>query len=134
MSDTMTPSQSIVAAAPTSVIHEITDSRGRILRWKLPTFLEQVRMIRAIGAEQSSNQVYVQMVTIACSIVSIDGAPQPKPTNEVQIDGIIERLGDEGVAAISAYMRRSAAERSAAEAAAVSNGVPADPLGASASS
>ena len=116
MSDTvMTPSQQIIAASPASQVHEFTDSRGRFLKWKMPSFLEQVRLLRAIGPEQAQNQPYVEIVNVACSIVSIDGVPEPKPTSERQIDATLERLGDEGIAAISAFMK-AAAEKTKAEA------------------
>ncbi len=132
MSETVqTPSQSIVAQSPTSVVHTITDSRGRRIAWKLPTFLEQVRLLRAIGPDQSTNQPYVEIVTVACSVLSIDGVPEKRPTNEAQIDAILGSLGDEGIAAISGYMRRAKAEASAAADAATGGTAP-DPLGASA--
>lgn len=132
MSEFQTPSQAIVASAASSQVHEFSDVRGRRIKWRAPSFLEQVRMLRAIGAEQSANGPYIRIVQVACSVLSIDGLPVPKPTNERGIDLAIEMLGDEGMEAIAAYMDKQMADSKAAAASAVA-GVPDSPLQASAS-
>jgi hypothetical protein len=117
MSDVQTPSQRIIAASnPT---FEFTDTRGRKLVWRAPGVIDQVRLMRAIGAEQSKNEPYVQLVNVACSIVSIDGIVRPAVTNERQIDAAIIALGDEGVLAISAFMKKQISDAEAAAEAAL---------------
>lgn len=130
----MSPSQSIVAGAATNVVHEFFDSRGRRIAWKSPSFLDQVRLLRAIGADQASNETYVGIVNVACSVASIDGVPVPRPTNERQIDAAIGSLGDEGIAAILAFMAEQKRKAAADAAAALAGDAPADPLSQSGTS
>jgi hypothetical protein len=39
------------------------------------------------------------MAMLAYSVVAIDGVPVPSPTNEQQIESLVSRLGDAGIAA-----------------------------------
>lgn len=111
----------------------ITDAKGRKITTRTFNVLDQVRLLRAIGAEQSNNQPYVQIVMMACSVSDIDGVPCPVPTNERQIDAAIARIGDEGFAALMVDVKRQleALEKDA-EAAASGGEVKKDPLAASA--
>jgi hypothetical protein len=54
------------------------------------------------------------MAFIASSVSAIDEVPVPPPVNELQIEVMIDRLGDEGVAAIAQALQQSP-EPSAAE-------------------
>ena len=114
MSETQTPSQSIVSAAANTQVYSFTDSRNRVIKWKAPTFLEQVRLLRAIGPAQSNNEPYVNIVNVACSVLSIDGQPMPPVSSERSIDFVLEMLGDEGVVAIGAFMNKQKQESRAA--------------------
>jgi hypothetical protein len=78
----------------------ITTADGRVLKLRKLKALDQVRLLRAIGAEQSSNQPYVRIVEAAASIESVDGIPNPIPRTESQIDAMIGRIGDEGLNAV----------------------------------
>lgn len=115
----------------------LTDAKGRKLTVKDLSALEQLRLLRAIGPDQSMNQPYVMSVQAAASVTFIDTVPCPKPTNERQIDAMIDRLGDEGLAVVQLHQQmvmvkayraaQDAIEAHAAEA------VAADPLAGSAS-
>ena len=109
---------------------KIMDAKGRVLTYRNLTILDQARIMRAIGAEQSKNEPYVQLVQAACSVNEIDGIPVPMPTNERAIDACIGRIGDEGFAAIVAYMNREMERMKEAAAAALESGEekPANPL------
>jgi len=101
----------------------ITDARGRKLTLRKMTVIDQTRMFRAIGADQSQNQPYVQIVECAYMVSDIDGLPVPAPVSERQIDAAISRLGDDGVAAVMVHrIAEIQATTSAAEAAAEANG------------
>jgi hypothetical protein len=63
------------------------------------------------------------MLHVAAAIIEIDGVVQPFPTNEFQIDAMVERVGDEGYLAVQAFI-----ERKKAEMAATAEAAPADPL------
>ena len=54
------------------------------------------------------------MALIASSVAAIDDVPVPPPSNEVQIEAMIGRLGDAGVAAIAQALQQIS-EPSAAE-------------------
>jgi hypothetical protein len=113
----------------------ITDANGRKLTLRKLNVLDQVKLLRAIGPQQSNNEPYVTLVNVAASVASIDGVPMPPPVNERQIDAAIARLDDEGFNAISAHMRVEIAKAEAAAEAAVAGevGEAADPLPKSAS-
>lgn len=111
----------------------ITDAKGRKFTTRDLNVLEQVRLLRAIGAEQSNNQPYVSMVMMAASVASIDDVPCLLPTNERQIDGTIGRIGDEGFAALMVDVQHRVDDlTAAAEAAASGEAKPVDPLAQSA--
>ena len=113
---------------------EINDSMGRVITMRPINVLDQIRLLRAIGPDQSRNEPYVTLVNFAASVSAIDGVPQPMPTNEKQIDALIGRLGDHGFAAISVYMRAEMQSiQDAAEAAANGEATVSDPLAASVS-
>lgn len=96
----------------------INDIKGRVLTLRKLGVVDQVKLLRAIGPDQSDNQPYYRMVLCAAAVSAIDGHPVPMPTNERQIDAAVERVGDAGFAAIMAHMKREADElASAAEAA-----------------
>lgn len=111
----------------------VTDAKGRKITTRKFNVLDQVKLLRAIGAEQSNNQPYVQIVMMAASVSDIDGVPCPVPTNERTIDAAIARIGDDGFAALMVDMRRQVdALEAAAEAAADGEAKPTDPLAPSA--
>ena len=62
----------------------------------------------------AQNQPWLGMALIACSVTAIDDVPIPPPVNELQIEAIIGRLGDTGVAAIARALQPTS-EPSAAE-------------------
>lgn len=111
----------------------ITDAKGRKITTRLLNVLDQVKLLRAIGAEQSNNEPYVRIVMMAASVSDIDGTPQIVPTNERQIDAAIGRIGDDGFASLMVDMNRKVAEiTAAAEAVAADGDTPPDPLAPSA--
>jgi hypothetical protein len=108
----------------------VTDARGRKLYLRKLTVMDQVRLLRAIGPVQSSNETYVNIVTMASGVSQIDDVPCILPNNEARIDAAIERIGDEGFAALMVQMKKDlAALQAAAEDAA---GERPDPLAPSA--
>ena len=106
----------------------VVDAKGRKLTVQRRSVLDQVRLLRAIGPAQSGNEAYVNIVTMAVTVSDIDGVPCPTPTNERMIDAAIERIGDEGFAALVVDLKaKEKAFMDAAEAAAMV-AVAADPL------
>lgn len=95
----MTPSASIIAAG--SATYVISDDGGRQLTLRKLTALDRLRLFKAAGPVLAQNQSWLGMALIACSVAAIDDVPIPPPINESQIEAMIGRLGDAGVAAIA---------------------------------
>lgn len=81
----------------------LTDAKGRKLMLRPLNVMAQVRLLRAIGPEQSQNAPYVNIVQAAAGVSEIDGVPMPFPTNERMIDAAIERIGDDGLMAVALH-------------------------------
>ncbi len=117
MSDNLTPSQRIIADAAKAV--ELTDALGRKLQVRKLTALDQLKLYRAIGAAHSANQQVFWMSSAAASVSHIDGLRMKFPTTQDDIDDLVGRLGDEGLATVMvSQAREMEAVRKAAEAAA----------------
>jgi hypothetical protein len=123
-----------VPVVPATVTPEVvTDAKGRKYRIRKLNVLGQVKLLRAIGAEQARNEPYVQIVMMAAGVADIDGIPCPLITNEYQIDAAIARIDDDGFTALMVDMNRKIAALNAAAEAAADGGAPVpDPLALSA--
>lgn len=104
----MTPSETIVREANRRFA--VTDSTGRNLLLRRLTALDTLRLFKAAGPELAQNEAWLAMAGLAFSVVEIGGVPVPAPTNEAQIEGIIDRLGDDGLAAVASTLKASEAD------------------------
>ena len=95
----MTPSQTIMREVESSIA--TTDSRGRRLLLRRLTALDTLRLFKAAGPVLAQNEPWLSMAGLVLSVLEIDGVPVPAATNEAQIESLVERLGDEGLAAIA---------------------------------
>ncbi|MDR3532817.1 MAG: hypothetical protein P4L90_19965 [Rhodopila sp.] len=95
----MTPSQSIVQEAAKS--YTAIDAKGRRLSLRRLTALDTLRLFKAAGPVLAQNEPWLSMAGLAFSVLEIDGVPVPSPATEPQIESLIDRLGDEGLAAIA---------------------------------
>jgi len=95
----MSPSISIMQSSLQT--EAIVDKRGRRLNVRKLTALDKLRLFKAAGPELSQNQPWLGMAMLASAVVSIDDVPVPTPANEQQIESLIARLGDDGIAAIA---------------------------------
>jgi hypothetical protein len=91
-----TPSQTVVRAA--NEVFPVTDSLGRVIGIKRLGPVQRLHMLKLIGGQ---NEHYMGMASLAFLVESIDGTPVSKPVNELQLDGLIGRLGDEGIEAVA---------------------------------
>ncbi|MEJ0016752.1 MAG: hypothetical protein WDN25_09310 [Acetobacteraceae bacterium] len=108
----MTPSATIIAAAIAQ--ETLADADGRQLTIRRMTALDRLRLFKAAGPLLSQNQPWLGMAVIASSVVAIDDVPMPQPITEAQIEAMVTRLGDAGIAAIARALQ-PAPEPSAAE-------------------
>ena len=100
----MTPSESLLAAATET--ETVSDSDGRRLTIRRLTALDRLRLFKAAGPLLAQNPPWLGMAVIACSVTAIDDIPIPAPSNEMQIEAMIGRLGDAGVAAIARALQQ----------------------------
>jgi hypothetical protein len=98
----MTPSQRIVheAIGTTTAV----DANGRRLLVRRLTALDTLRLFKAAGPVLAQNEPWLSMAGLAFSVMEIDGVPVPPPASEAQIENVIERLGDAGLAAIAVIL------------------------------
>lgn len=78
----------------------VTDSTGRKLTYKALGLMEKSRLMRAIGAEHATNQIFFGHAAIAAGVREIDGEPVPWPGNLKQVDQALDRLEDHGLEAV----------------------------------
>jgi hypothetical protein len=99
----MTPTQAFVAAAQRT--WDVTDSLGRTLTLHQLTALDRLKLFKAVPPHLADNRLYLGQACLAFAVTAIDGIPIPQPTNDAQIDGAIDRLGNEGIDAIGAALK-----------------------------
>lgn len=94
---TDSPSAQVVAKAAAAVT--VTDATGRTLTLKKPGVLAQYRLIEALG-DTAKNEVYMRMVLPLIYIAEIDGDPVAPCTRKSEIEALIQRLDEAGIAAV----------------------------------
>jgi hypothetical protein len=108
---TGTPSARIIATAQAAP--GVTDAQGRRLQLRRLTALDKLRLFKAAGPGLAQNQPWLGMAVLAASVAAIDDVPVPPPASEQQIEALVARLGDAGIAAVGealAEVQPSAAE------------------------
>ncbi|HQT79643.1 MAG TPA: hypothetical protein PLD10_21585 [Rhodopila sp.] len=109
----MIPSHTILHQAQ-QPIHAV-DATGRRLVLRHPTALDTLRLLKAAGPVLAQNEPWLGMAALAFCVVEIDGLPVPAPATEAQIEALVDRLGEHGLAAVSKALNSTEAE-SASEA------------------
>ena len=105
-----TPTKAAVKSAAQLVY--VTDSTGRRLGLRRVPFLEEFRIVEAVGAERAANQAYMGMLQPLLFIAEIDGDQLDFPRTHAQIEALIQRAGHEGfVAAIEGMTEHFAADQ-----------------------
>jgi len=94
-----TPSARLLAAAQAGPT--ITDSHGRRLALRYLTALDKLRLLKAAGPALAPNTPWMGLALLAASVTAIDDIPVPQPATETQVEALVARLGDEGLAAVS---------------------------------
>ncbi len=82
----------------------VKDGDGRELVLRRLTALDRLRLFKAIGPTLSQNNLYLGMATLAASVTAIDTIPVPSPVSEGQVEALVARLGDVGIAAVAAAL------------------------------
>jgi hypothetical protein len=103
------PSARVVAAAETAPA--VMDGHGRRLQLRRLTALDKLRLFKAAGPALAQNQPWLGMAVLAASVIAIDDVPVPQSTNEQQIEALVARLGDVGIAAVAEALREAQPSR-----------------------
>ena len=82
----------------------LTASDGRRLTLRRLTALDKLRLFKAAGPVLSQNQPWLGMALLACSVAALDDVPVPPPVTEGQVEALVARLGDDGLAAVGAAL------------------------------
>lgn len=85
----------------------VTDALGRKLTLRRIGALEKLRLYKAVGPQLGQNEPYLAMALLAISVAAIDDVPLPAPANEGQIEMIVQKLSDQGLAAVAAALREA---------------------------
>jgi hypothetical protein len=101
----MRPSNEILRSA--NEVVTTTDEMGRALAVRRPTALDTLRLFKAAGPVLAQNEPWLAIASLACSVQSIDDVPVPMPTNEKQIESIVQKLGDQGLEAIGKVLEQA---------------------------
>jgi len=102
VNDVKTPSQAIVEDANRT--YTVNDARGRAIEFCRPDTSRQRRLLKAISNDSANKQQLFGMYVVAVSVVSIDGDIISFPANELQVDALVDRIGDAGFAALTVEM------------------------------
>ncbi len=95
---------------------DVTDKAGRRIGLRRVGIVDQLRLFKALGPELSENRAYYGLAKLAASVAMIDDVPVPFPANEAGIEAALERLGEDGVEAVGAYLTAEAGRDVVAEA------------------
>lgn len=108
VSDTtlQTPSARLIAAAQAA--SELRDGQGRKLSIRRMGALDRLRLFKAAGPQLAGNPAWMGMAAVACSVVAIDDVPVPQPASEPQVEALVARLGDIGIAAVATALSAQA--------------------------
>jgi hypothetical protein len=82
----------------------VIDAQGRRLELRKLSALEKLRLFKAAGSVLAQNQPWLGIAVLACSVTAIDDVPVPLPHAESLIEGLVQRLGDDGIAAVAAAL------------------------------
>jgi hypothetical protein len=93
----MTPTDVYLACTAQTV----QDATGRTLALRRLNALDKLRLFKAAGPVLAQNPLWLGMATLAAAVTDIDGVPVPPPVNEAQIEALVGKLGDAGIAAIA---------------------------------
>ncbi len=80
---------------------DATGADGRRYTLRAMNVLDRLRLFKAVGAELANNEAYLGIAYLAFAVSAIDGVPVPTPVNEQQLEVLVGKIGDSGIAAIA---------------------------------
>ena len=100
-----TPSQAIVKAA--AFPQSVTDAQGRAIAVRRLGALDRLKMFEVVGPDNSRNEAYLGYAALAFHVTAVDGDPVGRPANRLQLESLVQRLGDDGLEAIGLALQDS---------------------------
>lgn len=107
------PSAELIAEARRETV--ATDARGRQIKLSKPNVLAQFRLVQLVGASNAENSVYMRMVAPLTYVAAIDGATVSAPTSMLELEALIGRLDEDGIAAVINQVNATWGESAKAE-------------------
>lgn len=101
---TLKPSEQIIKAANAV---EIVTAGDMAIGLKKPNVLQQYRIVEIVG-ESAKNEVYMGMVMPILWVCEINGEPEAPATTKRELEARIQRLGEDGIAAIIGHFAAKA--------------------------
>lgn len=98
----MSETARIMSATQASEV--ITDARGRQIEVRRVGRRDSMRLMRAWGTA-CNVQVWLGQALLASCAKSVDGVPLPSPGTADQAEMLVERLDDDGLEAIGAWLQ-----------------------------
>lgn len=92
-----TPSQQIVKAANGTATK--IDARGRHITVRKLSSLQKIKLHEMVGPDASKVSYYMEAAFYAASVVKIDSEPIARPATKLQLEALIDRLDEDGLAA-----------------------------------
>ena len=103
--DTVSPPPATAPAAPVVLPDGlIVDARGRRLKLRELTLLQELDLMAVAGDNRASNRIWWVHVYNAAKVAEIDGIPMPFPTSDQEMRAMIARVEADGVAAVLAHL------------------------------
>lgn len=79
---------------------DVTATNGKRIKIKRPNVLAQYRLVEALG-DAAESRVYLRMCLPLLWVGEIDGAEVRTPSSKREVEGLITRLDEAGIAAVT---------------------------------
>lgn len=98
-----TPTAEVVKRRPPKVV-TVVDELDRRITVKFLSALDRMRLAKVLGSKEATNEVYMGYAALAFAVTKVDD--EDVATNTIrEIEFMVERLGDEGLAAVGQAYR-----------------------------
>lgn len=95
----MSNEQSATPAAPAAGT-VVVQAGEKLITLKRPEILAQYRLVETLG-QSAENRVYLTMCIPLIYVVAIDDERVAQPRTKLEVEALIQRLGEEGIKVVS---------------------------------
>lgn len=106
---TMKEVPSVEVLAKANEESSVTDSTGRVIKFKKPGVLAHYRLIEALG-DSAANETYMGMVLPLIYVTEIDGNEVHQPKSKMHVEALIQQLDDAGIKAVMRHISKTYGE------------------------